>query len=607
MIPALLLAASASAQTLQFNLKGTAGFGLLPGNEPGSITGGTGGEIGAGITYNTSTLQLTISNVGWGSSQGFTDLSSTATASHIHGPTTANNGFNGTSNFTQTAGTVFTLTRSSNAVSGGTFTNAPLTLPAAQQTDLLNGKWYINLHTTNNSGGEMRGFLVPVPSPVTAAASSITATGATLNGTVNAHGNSTTVTFSYGTTAAYGTNVAGTPSPVTGSTATNVSATLTGLTPNTTYHFRVNGESLAGVGNGGDLTFTTLGVPDIGVEQPAGTSLTDGVSGVDFGGVLAGASSPAKSFKITNTGSATLTLGTITIEGANAADFTAGTPGSNATATVTVNVEAAPPAEVINFNDFSIDSYGGRQDFTGTFFVENGGTTLRLTGNTWKKIDLPYTITANTVLEFDFSSTSQGEIHGIGFDTNDNITSSRTFQVYGTQNWGNRTFDNYSAGAGTVHYTIPVGQFYTGSVINLFFTNDHDVGNPTAESVFSNVRVYEASPVQAVSSADGQHVDQAFAALGVERTSLFDGGGTRGQSRRFAQGATVNAPSATIRPAASDSAFAALLAQLGNRFDVGVADSATHTVAPADADADQVGADWPTAVDRFFASIGRGL
>jgi len=36
-----------------------------------------------------------------------------------------------------------------------------------------------------------------------------------------------------------------------------VSATLTGLTPNTTYHFRAVGNNSAGITDGADLTFTT--------------------------------------------------------------------------------------------------------------------------------------------------------------------------------------------------------------------------------------------------------------------------------------------------------------------------------------------------------------
>ena len=156
----MALVAHAQASIIAFDLRGTAGFGLLAGNEPGSIVGGSGGEIGTGITYDDIANLLTL-NVGWGSSQSFTDLSSVASASHIHGPTAGNNG----SGFTQTAGPLFTLARSSSAVTGGTFTGGPISLSEAQETDLLNGKWYINLHTANNGSGEIRGFLVPVPEP----------------------------------------------------------------------------------------------------------------------------------------------------------------------------------------------------------------------------------------------------------------------------------------------------------------------------------------------------------------------------------------------------------------------------------------------------------
>lgn len=157
----MALVAHTQASIIAFDLRGTAGSGLLAGNEPGAIVGGSGGEIGAGITYDDIANLLTL-NVGWGSSQGFNDLSSLANNSHIHGPTASVNG----AGFTQTAGVLFTLARSSSAITGGTFTGGPIALTDAQETDLLNGRWYINLHTANNGGGEIRGFLVqPVPEP----------------------------------------------------------------------------------------------------------------------------------------------------------------------------------------------------------------------------------------------------------------------------------------------------------------------------------------------------------------------------------------------------------------------------------------------------------
>jgi hypothetical protein len=112
-----------------------------------------------------------------------------------------------------------------------------------------------------------------LPIPTSTAATAIAATTATLNGTVNANTLSTTVTFDYGLTVAYGTTVPGVPSPVTGSSPTSVSAAITGLLPGTTYHYRVNGNNACGLANGTDMTFTTLALAPT-VVTTAATGIT---------------------------------------------------------------------------------------------------------------------------------------------------------------------------------------------------------------------------------------------------------------------------------------------------------------------------------------------
>jgi len=97
----------------------------------------------------------------------------------------------------------------------------------------------------------------------TTAATSVAYTTATLNGTVNANNLSITVTFEYGTSTSYGSTVAASPGSVTGSTLTNVSANITGLTPGTTYHFRVKAVSSSGTVYGSDLSFTTFIPPTV--------------------------------------------------------------------------------------------------------------------------------------------------------------------------------------------------------------------------------------------------------------------------------------------------------------------------------------------------------
>ena len=143
-------------------------------------------------------------------------------------------------------------------------------------------------------------------------------------------------------------------------------------------------------------------------------------------------------------------------------------------------------------HEYDVSSYGGSsQDKTGTVEVRDAGLSLYLEGNRWQKINLPYTVTADTVIEFDFQSTVEGEIIGLGFDNDLNVNSDKSFKVYGTQNWGISNFDTYS-GSGVTHFTIPVGQFYTGNFQYLFFINDDDI-NSTSNSFYSNIVVYEGT------------------------------------------------------------------------------------------------------------------
>jgi hypothetical protein len=94
------------------------------------------------------------------------------------------------------------------------------------------------------------------PTVTTGSATGITATGATLNGTVNPNGTSTTAYFQYGTTVSYGNS---TPfqSVGNGTSSLSVSDILAGLSPAYTYHYRIVATSSAGTTYGSDMTFTT--------------------------------------------------------------------------------------------------------------------------------------------------------------------------------------------------------------------------------------------------------------------------------------------------------------------------------------------------------------
>lgn len=101
------------------------------------------------------------------------------------------------------------------------------------------------------------------------------------------------------------------------------------------------------------------------------------------------------------------------------------------------------------------------------------------------------------MLEFDFRSSSEADRHQIGLDsTKSNSRKFRhSFQTYGTEApRGLSEFDNYSGSGEWQHYVIPIGRHFTGEMRYMTFINDHDVPNATGEGVWSNIRVYEATP-----------------------------------------------------------------------------------------------------------------
>jgi hypothetical protein len=97
------------------------------------------------------------------------------------------------------------------------------------------------------------------PSARTDAATAVSATGATLNGFVVTNGRATQYTFAYGATIRSVKFAPDQPAVVDANADAAVSATVTGLTPGTTYHVRLiarhPGRAVA-IGN--DITFTTL-------------------------------------------------------------------------------------------------------------------------------------------------------------------------------------------------------------------------------------------------------------------------------------------------------------------------------------------------------------
>lgn len=100
-----------------------------------------------------------------------------------------------------------------------------------------------------------------IPASITQPATVVTTDGATLTGTVNPNDLPTTVSFEYGTTTNYGSTATATQSPLDGNSIYNVNAVITGLTPGTTYHYRIKTVNSIGTTYGSDVTFTTDPIP----------------------------------------------------------------------------------------------------------------------------------------------------------------------------------------------------------------------------------------------------------------------------------------------------------------------------------------------------------
>ena len=144
----------------------------------------------------------------------------------------------------------------------------------------------------------------------------------------------------------------------------------------------------------------------------------------------------------------------------------------------------------VNFNDVDIDSYGGVQD-QGDHQVKHRGRSIKLSNSAWKSIPIIYNVNPNTILEFEFASTKEGDIHAIGFDNDAIPSSSRSFNVFGKQDWGILDFANYEGNSVWKTYRIPVGTYYSGQVDRIFFISDDDFGNPPGNSYFRNVKVFD--------------------------------------------------------------------------------------------------------------------
>jgi phosphodiesterase/alkaline phosphatase D-like protein len=119
-------------------------------------------------------------------------------------------------------------------------------------------------------------FVTPAvlpPTVVTGTALYVTGTSALLTGTVSPNGPATVAQFQYGLDTTYGS--VATAQSTTSSTATHtVEASISGLAPSTTYHYRLTGSNANGVADGNDMTFVTAALTPPAVTTGTAINIT---------------------------------------------------------------------------------------------------------------------------------------------------------------------------------------------------------------------------------------------------------------------------------------------------------------------------------------------
>ena len=117
-------------------------------------------------------------------------------------------------------------------------------------------------------GGSFVVARVPAPVATTLAPSSVTDVGASLAGVVNPNDAMLTgCSFEYGTALPYTQSVPCAALPTATGGAQSVSGQLSGLSPNTTYHYRLLASS-PGTSDGADVTFTTAVSAQVALVRP---------------------------------------------------------------------------------------------------------------------------------------------------------------------------------------------------------------------------------------------------------------------------------------------------------------------------------------------------
>jgi hypothetical protein len=236
-------------------------------------TNATGTSHGSDASFKTATAPVPAATTGG-------TLALTSTSAALTG--TVNPGGQATTYYFQYGPTAAYGSQTPPLSAGAASTSVNVSAAVGSLT--VNTTYHYRLVATNASGsafGADRSFKTPALRPpagppvvVTRGVRAVTATSATLTGSVNPKGQATTYYFQYGPTAAYGSQTAG-ASAGAGNATVNVSAGVGSLNPNSTYHYRLLAASTSGLRAGADHSFKTA--------RPSAVTLAAFPTAITFG------------------------------------------------------------------------------------------------------------------------------------------------------------------------------------------------------------------------------------------------------------------------------------------------------------------------------------
>ena len=144
--------------------------------------------------------------------------------------------------------------------------------------------------------------------------------------------------------------------------------------------------------------------------------------------------------------------------------------------------------------DISITPFAKQYDYGETTIVDNESVAIQ--GNSWVKIPIDFDVVKSTELTATLLIEGEGapEIIGLGFETDNKVTSERVIRFFGTQNWGINALKYFSQPSSQI--TFPLGDFVKGEINYLVFVLDYDgvsKKNNDIKVTFSNVTLRSGS------------------------------------------------------------------------------------------------------------------